>query len=242
MELLNTIANNRYWNKHGIALMWALAALVLAVAIIRVGWISYNQAMIRTENYAPKEVIQLAQPEEKTYHVDEIVAANLFGDTTPAPVVTQAPKTTLNLTLNGILSASDPAIARAIISSGSNDTQLYSVGENIRGAGASIKEILVSEVLLNRNGATERLLLLKSDESGNRPIISYGSSQTSRARTFESSRDTLIQPANRINQEQFSAANRSSNKRAKGTSGKPRKIRKPNFSGLDRALKKMGDL
>lgn len=241
MQMLNSIANNRFWNKNARTIIWAAAALCLLFALSRVAWVTYSQAKERQANYELPQLAPLAQPVKKIYRVNDITTANLFGDPTPKPVVTKAPKTTLNLTLQGILSASDPAMARAIISSGKQKTKLYSVGESIQGAGASIKEIKPFEVLLNRAGATESLPLIKATKSGKNPIISFtnynDSSGNQVAATNPTSADSRLEQF-----QEFSAANRASNQRSRATNGQPRKVRKPNFSGLDRALKKMGEL
>ncbi len=244
MELLNTIANNRFWNKHGVSITWAVAGLCLLLALVRVGWVSYSQASIRAENYQPQRVTPLAQPAKKSYRVSDITGAHLFGDPTPKPVVTKAPKTTLNLTLKGILSASDETMARALIANGKKKTELYSVGENIPGAGASVKEIRANEVLLNRNGATESLPLITSKKSGKGSLITYVDETL--ATTGTASVATVSSGPTAENRaaaaKRFGAANRGSSRRTRATEGKPRKVRKPNFSGLDRALKKMGEL
>lgn len=243
MDMLNNIANNRYWNKHGISLVWGLGVACLLLALIRVGWISYSQAKIKASNYAPQTIAPLARPVQKGYRVQDIVNANLFGDPSPPPVVKKAPKTTLNLTLQGILSATNPQFARAIIANGKKKSELYSVGETIQGAGASIKEIRATEVLLNRNGATESLPLVKSNANNGKPLISYVNAAQTASTSYEVASATRSTNANRPKvQRQFSAANRVSAQRSRAPNGKPRKVRKPNFSGLDRALKKMGEL
>ena len=242
MQLANSIANNRFWNKHGVSITWGLAGLCLLLSVIYIGWTTYSQAQTRAANLQPQDIRPLAQPSRRLYQVAEITSANLFGDPTPRPVVTNAPKTTLNLTLQGVLSASDQSMARAIITSGKSKTELYSVGENIQGAGASIKEIRATEVLLNRNGATESLPMVKSDLNKNNPIISYADVNAANSR--QAALDNLNSGSNRpaVSRERFAAANVNTNRQRQGTNGTPRKVRKPNFSGLDRALKKMGEL
>lgn len=245
MQVLNTIANNRFWNKHGVTTTWVVAGVCLLLALVYVGWISYAQSQVRADNYQPQSVAPLAQPAKKLYRVSDITSANLFGDPTPKPVVTNAPKTTLNLTLRGVLSASDAQLARAIITSGKNKTQVYSVGEKIQGAGASIKEIHAAEVLLNRNGATESLALVQAGKGKKTPIISYVSAgEPVRPNNSFASISSGSQYNRADTSRQFAAANANSNQRSssQNNTGKPRKVRKPNFSGLDRALKKMGEL
>ena len=227
---MNTIANNRFWNRHGLRAGWALSVLILLLAVGKVSWTAYQSAQIKQANYQAQAVAPIARANKQGYRVRDIVAANLFGDPAPKPVAKQAPKTTLDLTLQGILWASDPNLARAIIMSGKRSSELYSVGEDIKGAGASVKEILSGEVLLNRNGATESLPLVKLKSSGNNQIISY---TTPLRQQGSGSR-----PDNRT----LSQNTQARNLKPRSANGAPRKIRKPNFSGLDRALKKMGEI
>ena len=227
MELLNTISNNRLWNKHGLQATWLVALLCLLMAIGMIGWSVYTQSNISQKNYQRQSLAPLNTASQQSYRIGDVVAANLFGDPKPQVVVKKAPKTTLDLTLQGILWASDEQFARAIIQSGKKKTELYSIGEAIRGAGVTIKEIRDDEVLLNRNGAIESLPLIKKTASGNRQLITF--TNASPDQTFTTNPSPLDTNRKRITLDR--AAN-----------GKPRKIRKPNFSGLDRALKKIGEI
>lgn len=211
---------------------WLLAILLLLISLAKVVWTAYSQSKIRQANYQVQDITPADQSNRQLYQVNEIISANLFGDPTPRVVVKQAPKTTLDLTLQGILWASDAGMARAIIMTGKKKSELYSVGEEIKGAGASVKEIHHHEVLLNRNGATERLPLIKSTANGNRELISLNEQGGNRAGSPLASSDAnaALQNVNQVKS------------RALAPNGAPRKIRKPNFSGLDRAIKKMGEL
>lgn len=213
-------------------ILWGLACFILFLSISRIAWTSYSQAKIKRISLQTQEIKPLASSNRPLYRVSEIVAANLFGDPTPKVVVKQAPVTTLNLTLQGILSASDQSKARAIIRSGKKTSELYSVGENIKGAGASVKEIRAHEVLLNRNGATESLPLKKETKSGNRTILTYGEPNSGVSADLISSKpNSRTRPNMTMPGPKRQSANRT-----------PRKLRKPNYSGLDKALKKMGEI
>ena len=230
MDLFKIISNNRLWNKHGTLTVWLLACLALLIAVSRIGWTGYSQAKIKKANYQAQDINPMVKSSRLLYRVNDIVSANLFGDPAPKLVVEKAPKTTLDLTLQGILWATDSTQARAIIRSGKRSSELYSVGEDIKGAGASVKEIRNGEVLLDRNGATESLPLLKKTTSGNSPLITYSDQATeiglgSNTRTLK--RTLSNTPTRAIR----SASNTT-----------PRKVRKPNYSGLDKALRKMGEI
>jgi type II secretion system protein C len=227
MDLFKTISNNRLWNKHGTPVVWLLACLALLIAVSRAGWIGYSQSKIKNTNYQAQKIDPLVKSSRQLYRVSDIVSANLFGDPAPKIVVENAPKTTLDLTLQGILWATDSTQARAIIRRGKRSSELYSVGEDIKGAGASVKEIRDGEVLLDRNGATESLPLLKKTSSGNQPLITYVD------QTAAIELDGNTRTLNRNISEPASRAE---------SNATPRKVRKPNFSGLDKALRKMGEI
>jgi len=117
-------------------------------------------------------------------------------------------------------------MARAIIVSGKKKAKLYSVGESIKGARVSIEEIRSNEVLLNRNGAIESLSLIKKKGKHNHSIITYTDSP-----------NTNSEPVRNASQ-----ISRSTPRKSRADNSQARKVRKPNFSGLDRALKKINEI
>lgn len=229
MDIVNSLTNNRTWSRHGIKIVWAIATLVLLLVIAFIGYAEYTNRLAKKADYAPQNLPPIAGATGPKYRVTDITSANLFGDPRPKEVVTKnIPKTTLNLKLVGVLWATDQQLARVIIQSGNKKANLYGIGENIEGAGASVKEIHSNEILLSRNGATEKLPLFK--KKGGENIISYETA---------SFNDT--QQATNSYRERNSNISRSTRKPI-SPNGENRKIRKPNFSGLDRALEKMGEI
>lgn len=237
MQLINTISNSRFANKHGLRIAWGLAAACLLWLLLSAGLTMREHLANKEDNYAAQALPTIAKAKQTNYRASDIVGANLFGDPNPRPVVKQAPKTTLDLKLQGILWATDGAMARAIIMSGKKTSKLYSIGESIDGAGASIKEIRDGEVILSRNGAEESLPLIKKTASGNRQLITY-STPTQRSRDTRLGNNALA----RTDKTNSIQDLRRSSAKPRSANGKSRKIRKPNFSGLDRALKKMGEI
>ncbi|MBX2847704.1 MAG: hypothetical protein KTR16_05255 [Acidiferrobacterales bacterium] len=237
MQAFNSLANNRLWNKHGVNIIWLLALVVLLLVLLSVGWNAWNTAKTKQVNYQPREVAPLRIATKQNYNVNDIVSANLFGDPSPAPVVQVAPKkTTLNLTLEGVLWSSDNLIGRAIIMSGKKAAILYSLGEEIQGAGAKVEEIRDNEVILNRNGALESLPLKKILDSKSGIVVNYPDPMDEIINDYDTTQDSV--PINRQ-----SASNQQSNVSEIETSdGETKRVRRPNFSGLDRALEKMGEL
>ncbi|RBP49644.1 type II secretion system protein N [Arenicella xantha] len=232
MELLNTISNNRIWVRHGPLILKVAAALFLCLILASVTWDVYRQQQVRALNYAPQNIPPIQTKRDAGYQVNNIVKANLFGKIPPKKVERPVVKTTLNLKLQGILWDSREGMARAIITSGKKPAELYAVGQEIKGAGASIKEIRGTEVLLNRNGATESLPLNIKTAEELAPFVgslaNYEPAGTAQqAGQFQS-------PTNQRTQKQRA--------RPRSANGEPSKVRRPNFSGLDKALRKMGEI
>lgn len=97
-----------------------------------------------------------------------VLDAHLFGEaaaTGPAPIVetlVDAPDTTLNLTLTGVVSSDDSNDGWAIIDAGRGDANTYYVGDTIDNTGgASLHAVYEDRVLLNRAGRLETLRLPK---------------------------------------------------------------------------------
>lgn len=93
-------------------------------------------------------------------NVAEIPTWNLMGASIVKPANNEeVPKSTLHLTVVGILHASDPQYSQVIIASDSN-AQVYSVGEEIDN-GVKVYEILANSVIISRDGKLEKIELPK---------------------------------------------------------------------------------
>lgn len=223
MDMIHTILSNRTFNRYAVLYATILAAIILLLTIGSIGWHIYQSHQSKKADYQSSAPTTATQP-VRTYRVNDIVSAHLFGDPTKAAqAVKAAPKTTLDLTLQGILSADNPEMARAIIAVSKGKGQLYQVGEKIEKANAKVKEIRTSEVLLDRNGAVESLPLIKKTSSGNRSIVAYNDQSS----------------PNSVGSRQNSAAKKAP---TPPRTAQPRAIKKPNFRGLDKALEKMGEI
>jgi len=93
--------------------------------------------------------------------MDTIAAMHLFGAAetesgTIAAAAADAPETRLNRKLRGVLASSDPALSRAVISSG-NEEKVYAIGVTVPG-GATLEAVLADRVILRRSGRLETLL------------------------------------------------------------------------------------
>jgi len=172
MKLLNT--KFRLWNRHGVKVVWTLTIVWLLVILWTIAWDTRSHHQIKLENYS-LQTIDLAQNTKLSYYrVQDITSANLFGDPTPKKITIAPKPTTLDLSLDGLLWVSNGSASRAIIASGKKKPKLYAIGQEIVGAnGVSIKEIQRNEVILNRNGLTESLSLIKSTINDDQRLIDY---------------------------------------------------------------------
>ncbi len=75
-----------------------------------------------------------------------------------APVIIDAPETTLNLRLTGVAAdQEDDRLGSAIIATGRNVEKLYFSGDTIEGTNATLERIYGDRVILIRGGVTESL-------------------------------------------------------------------------------------
>ncbi|MGM0413361.1 MAG: type II secretion system protein GspC, partial [Pseudomonadota bacterium] len=77
------------------------------------------------------------------------------------PDITEAPETTLQLVLRGVIATGDPATARAIIG-GQEGEEGYSPGDDLPG-GAVLERVFENRVLLRRDGRFEELRMPRED-------------------------------------------------------------------------------
>ncbi len=233
MSLSAALNNNRTWNRHGLKIAWALAIFLFLLIAAGIAYSEYTNRNAKMADYAAQDLPPISNNSAPQYRVTEITSANLFGDPRPKQVINKnIPKTNLNLKLIGVLWASDQGMGRVIIQSGNKNANLYSIGDDIEGANASVKEINTNEILISRNGATEKLALVERKSA----VLSYANkSDPSQAPANHTIPTIPPLPTT-------TAGGTSSNRKPISANGENRKIRKPNFSGLDRALKRMNEL
>ena len=79
--------------------------------------------------------------------------------TKPKPKKVVAKKTSLQLKLEGIVSADREDMSRALIRSATNKTVSYKIGDSIKGTNAKLNSVEASRVLIDRTGILESLEL-----------------------------------------------------------------------------------
>ena len=107
---------------------------------------------------APATTVSAAKPGAERINLAKLKRLDLFGSLTAAPVekapATDAPKTTLNLTLNGVVASSDESVAAAIIENrGQQNT--YGIDEKIDGTRAILKAVFADRVIIRNGGRDE---------------------------------------------------------------------------------------
>lgn len=107
---------------------------------------------------------------------DALLDAHLFGNAPdpaveaaapPADTQLEAPETTLNLRLSGVVVRELDEESDAMIANGNQPDKRYRVGETIEGAsGARLHHVYEDRVILNRSGRLETLRMPDEDDAG----------------------------------------------------------------------------
>jgi general secretion pathway protein C len=125
------------------------------------------------------------KPQPRTNHDRKIAQLHLMGKPAPASAVKKvedAPETTLNLKLLGVL-AGDKDYGYAIISSGGNKIKHYALGDDVPG-GATLHAVYADRVILERDIRMETLRLPRANAKGfNKNLNSSKPKTTSNTQT-----------------------------------------------------------
>jgi len=166
---------NNLWPKIEMKLpRWVSVALAILILItlakVIVGFFdnSSNQVVIPTTS-TNKSV----KPQARANHDRKVAQLHLMGKPAPATSkkqVADAPETTLNLKLLGVL-AGDEEYGYAIISSGGNKIKHYGLGDDVPG-GATLHAVFSDRVILERDIRMETLRLPRAAKGFNRKVSS----------------------------------------------------------------------
>ena len=129
-----------------------------------------NQTADRPENYGLGQLNLFGSVEEKV-----------------APVVVDAPKTSLNLELQGIFTNNDPSLSSAIVAQKGKSGELFKIGDQLPG-NAILNAVLDDHILLKRGSRIEKLAFPDSSLSQLSP--------SSPRSTNSSGRNSNTQPSN----------------------------------------------
>lgn len=183
MDSILNFANQR--QRKLITTILLVLAIALLLWVILSGLYYTVYGIYKERKINNRTPVQVNMPQnQRSSNISRTLSRNLFGKkrivtTPPKPtkiVPKIAPETKLDLSLKGLLSATNPETARAIISVKKKPGKLYRTGDSLEGAdGVTIEEIKPDSVLINRNGNIENLALVKKKSSGKGGILSFGS-------------------------------------------------------------------
>lgn len=147
------------------------AVLVVAIAfqLAKLTWLAVPSATVDAElpTLAAYSGPRSAAPTAQSLDAAALVNAHLFGEATVAPPLVidapvDAPDTTLNLQLTGVVASPDDRSGWAIIAASRGNTKTYYVGDEIETTnGATLHAVYEDRVILNRAGRFETLRLPK---------------------------------------------------------------------------------
>lgn len=155
---------------------WQMLLIILFGAIVladlsRLIWLALP---IHTDSPAlatPINVVASAATKSNTaVDIETMVGWHLFGEVGAQPHVAavveeQAQETTLNLQLLGVISASEPAMARAFIMVDGRQQQ-FAISETLPGPGkVTLSKVLVDRAIIDNNGRFETLWLYDPNAS-----------------------------------------------------------------------------
>jgi general secretion pathway protein C len=145
-----------------------LNQIISIVLVIILAWLAARATWLVVPAPAQKPIqVSLSganTPLDNSSALERILSAKLFGQyqQTAAPVVqtvTDAPQTTLNLKLTGVVATGKtPEQGTAIIENNGVE-QVYAIDEQIDGSGAVLKQVIADRVILQVNGRMETLML-----------------------------------------------------------------------------------
>lgn len=153
-------------NRYLPPIVCAILVLTIAYKLADITWALLPQTLY---DRAPPEVSAIATTRNadtltnfqalRDSHLFDVATEEPTPPAPPPTTVVDAPNTTLNLKLSGVvLAENNGGHSEAMIASGNQPEQLYRIGETIEGAsGATLHQVYRDRVILNRNGRLETL-------------------------------------------------------------------------------------
>ena len=173
-----------------------LAVLITAVLmVVALWWLA--QLTWRVVTPASSSVLvapnQSVSAAAQTVNVRALQALHVFGDRAApenlAPHDLDAPETTLNVRLVGLVASDRAELSAAIIEQGGNQ-RTYIIGERISNSRASVEQILADRVLLD-NGGRREVLYIEGHDGQETALRMLPPTSNSNARPDTSSASTV---------------------------------------------------
>jgi general secretion pathway protein C len=150
----------KFPHKKASHLVALLVLIYIAFLTAQLTWMAWPKPTSQVINQSP-----FTSSSSYQYDSNEMVSQNVFGNAEQViveqqrEIVSDAPETTLNITLTGVVAiANDEKAGHAIIES-QNKQETYAVGDAVKGTRALIETIFADRVIIKVNGRFETLML-----------------------------------------------------------------------------------
>ncbi|MDW3136166.1 type II secretion system protein GspC [Vibrio sp. 1288] len=191
--LLAQIKSNHYTIQAKLSLL--LTCLFIAITgwiLGKIVWLAIPQSS-EVPQWRPSASGVVASNKGDAIDFNALQNANLFGKYTEQkaavveqPIVKDAPKTRLNLTLVGAVASSDVNTSLAVIANRGKQAT-YGLGEEIEGTRATLKAVLVDRVIIDNQGRDETLMMegIEYKKLSESPQVARAQAQRAEAATSD---------------------------------------------------------
>ncbi|MGI9942861.1 type II secretion system protein GspC [Vibrio alginolyticus] len=191
--LLAQIKSNHYTIQAKLSLL--LTCLFIAITgwiLGKIVWLAIPQSS-EVPQWRPSASSVAASNKGDAIDFNALQNANLFGKYTEQkaavveqPIVKDAPKTRLNLTLVGAVASSDANTSLAVIANRGKQAT-YGLGEEIEGTRATLKAVLVDRVIIDNLGRDETLMMegIEYKKLSESPQVARAQAQRAEAATSD---------------------------------------------------------
>ncbi|EJN3802128.1 type II secretion system protein GspC [Vibrio alginolyticus] len=191
--LLAQIKSNHYTIQAKLSLL--LTCLFIAITgwiLGKIVWLAIPQSS-EVPQWRPSASSVTASNKGDAIDFNALQNANLFGKFTEQkaavveqPIVKDAPKTRLNLTLVGAVASSDANTSLAVIANRGKQAT-YGLGEEIEGTRATLKAVLVNRVIIDNQGRDETLMMqgIEYKKLSESPQVARAQAQRAEAATSD---------------------------------------------------------
>ncbi|ELP9499628.1 type II secretion system protein GspC [Vibrio alginolyticus] len=191
--LLAQIKSNHYTIQAKLSLL--LTCLFIAITgwiLGKIVWLAIPQSS-EVPQWRPSASSVAASNKGDAIDFNALQNANLFGKYTKQkaavveqPIVKDAPKTRLNLTLVGAVASSDANTSLAVIANRGKQAT-YGLGEEIEGTRATLKAVLVDRVIIDNQGRDETLMMegIEYKKLSESPQVARAQAQRAEAATSD---------------------------------------------------------
>nr|WP_250154974.1 type II secretion system protein GspC [Vibrio alginolyticus] len=187
------IKSNHYTIQAKLSLL--LTCLFIAITgwiLGKIVWLAIPQSS-EVPQWRPSASSVAASNKGDAIDFNALQNANLFGKYTEQkaavvelPIVKDAPKTRLNLTLVGAVASSDANTSLAVIANRGKQAT-YGLGEEIEGTRATLKAVLVDRVIIDNQGRDETLMMegIEYKKLSESPQVARAQAQRAEAATSD---------------------------------------------------------